>query len=197
MSMRARDEPKAGEMIVEGYATTFNEPYELYRRGKYISMEQVDPHAFDGCDMSDVIMQFDHVGRVFARTRNESLSVGTDSHGLKIVADLGRTTSAQQMYEEIQAGMIDRMSYSFVVDQDEKTETRDIDSGEIVALRTIKKIRKLYDISAVSIPANDGTQIAARALSDELIEQCEAERLKGEQKRRLALRLKMMEADIA
>ncbi len=197
MSMRARDEPKEGEMIVEGYATTFNEPYELYRDGKYTVMEQVDPHAFDGCDMADVIMQFDHAGRVYARTRNGSLNVEPDEHGLKITADLSRTESARQLYDEIRAGMIDRMSFGFVVDQDEQTRKEDMDSGSVTVLRTITRMRKLYDVSAVSIPANDQTQIAARALSDGLIAQCEAERLKGEQKRRLALRLKIMEADIA
>lgn len=197
MSMRARDEPKAGEMIVEGYATTFNSTYELYRKGKYTVMEQVDRHAFDDCDMSDVIMQFDHAGRVYARTRNGSLHVEPDEHGLKITADLSRTESARQLYDEIRAGMIDRMSFGFVVDQDEWTRKEDMDSGSGTKLRTITRMRKLYDVSAVSIPANDQTQIAVRTMCERLIAQCEAERLKGEQKRRLALRIKMMEADIA
>lgn len=197
MSMRARDEPKEGEMIVEGYATTFDTPYELYRHGHYRVLEQVDKNAFGGCDMNDVIMQFDHAGRVYARTRNGSLQVETDDHGLKITADLSRTDSARQLYQEISAGMIDRMSFGFVVDQDEETTTNDMDSGNVTVLRTIKKMRKLYDVSAVSIPANDQTQIAARTLGDGLIDRCEAERLRGEQKRKLALRIKMMEVEIA
>lgn len=197
MSMRARDEPKEGEMIVEGYATTFDAPYELYRDKHYLVMEQVDRRAFDGCDMDDVIMQFDHAGRVYARTRNGSLHVEPDGHGLKITADLSRTDSARQLYQEIRAGMIDRMSFGFVVDQDERTTTEDMDSGNVTMLRTITRMRKLYDVSAVSIPANDQTQIAARTLSDGLIAQCEAERLRGEQRRRLALKIKMMEVEIA
>ncbi len=196
-SMRARDEPGEGEMIVEGYATTFDTPYELYRDKQYRVLELVDRRAFDGCDMEDVIMQFDHAGRVYARTRNGSLHVEPDDHGLKITADLSRTDSARQLYQEIRAGMIDRMSFGFVVDQDERTTTEDMDSGNVTVLRTITRMRKLYDVSAVSIPANDQTQIAARTLSDGLIEQCEAERLRGEQRRRLALKIKMMEVDIA
>ena len=62
---------------VTGYATTFNQPYQLYEfamdDGTYRVFEQVDPHAFDECDMSDVIMQYDHEGRVFARTKNGTL----------------------------------------------------------------------------------------------------------------------------
>lgn len=196
MTMRARDEPTEGEMIVEGYATTFNAPYELYRSGQYRLLEQVDTGAFAGCDMGDVIMQFDHEGRVYARTRNGSLKIEPDAHGLKIEADLSRTDSARQLYQEIQAGMIDRMSFGFVVDRDERTEITDQGSGEVTVLRTIKRVRKLYDVSAVSIPANDQTEIAIRTLGDGVIAECEAERLRREQKRRLALKIKMMEVDI-
>ena len=69
LSVRAQTD-KPGEMIVEGYATTFDQPYELYSDGQYTLLEQVDSRAFNGCDLSDVIMQYDHQGRVFARTRN-------------------------------------------------------------------------------------------------------------------------------
>ena len=88
--------------IVEGYATTFNQPYELWRDGPdYIFLEQVDRHAFDDTDMSDVIMQYDHEGRVFARTNNGTLELRTDDHGLHIRADLGGTEIGRQLYEEI------------------------------------------------------------------------------------------------
>lgn len=182
------------EMIVRGYATTFNEPYELYRHGKYVVLEQVDPHAFDECDLSDVILQFDHVGRVYARTRNNTLKLTVDSHGLAIEADLGKTESAKQLYEEIREGMVDRMSYGFIVQEDEWTVNHDRDSGKTTELRTIRKVRKVYDVSAVSIPANNGTSIATRQICDGVIANHEAERLRGEQERaKLTLRLKLME----
>lgn len=192
MSVRARDEPGEGEMRVHGYATTFNEPYMLYRREDYELFEQVDAHAFDECDMSDVIMQFDHAGRVYARTRNNTLALKIDKRGLYIEADLSRTDSARQLYQEIREGMVDRMSYGFVVKKDEWTEQRDMNSGKVRAMRTIKKVRKLYDVSAVSYPANDRTSIATRALCDEMIAQAEAERAKRA-RARLKLKIKMME----
>lgn len=195
MCVRAREDPQENEeMTVNGYATTFNEPYELYRYGKYTVLEQVDPHAFDECDMTDVIMQFDHAGRVFARTRNNTLSLSVDGHGLAITADLGKTEGAKALYEEIRAGMIDRMSYGFIVQEDEWTVTHDRDSGKTTELRTIKKVRKVYDVSAVSIPANNGTSLATRKLCDGVIAKHEAERL-GEERARmqLNLRLKLME----
>lgn len=161
---------------VRGYATTYNEPYTLYADEDIEIREQVAPSAFDNADMSDVIMQYNHEGRVFARTRNKTLSWESDKHGLLIDADLGGTEIGRQLYEEIQGGYTDRMSFGFTVDEDEVNETRE-KGKRTIYLRTITKIGKLYDVSAVSIPANDGTEISARSFVDGLIEKEKAERL--------------------
>jgi HK97 family phage prohead protease len=92
------------EMIVEGYATTFNDEYQLCDDGEYRVMESIDPNAFSDADMSDVIMQYDHQGRVFARNRNKTLEISVDDHGLKIRANLGGTELGRQLYEEIKGG---------------------------------------------------------------------------------------------
>lgn len=194
--MEARADAKEDEMIVEGYATTFNQPYELFTYQGVRYMEQVDPSAFEACDMDDVIMQYDHAGRVFARTRNGTLKLEVDDRGLKITADLSRTDTARQLYQEIRAGMTDRMSFGFIVGSDEKTTTRDEDTGKSTVLRTITRFKKLYDVSAVSIPANDQTSISARMLSDGWIAEAEAERLRAQRKARLALKIKMMEGEL-
>ena len=85
------------EMIVEGYATTFNDPYELYNSGDYIVEEQIDSRAFDECDMNDVIFQYNHEGRVFARTSNNTLEVVPDEKGLHIRANLGGTEIGREL----------------------------------------------------------------------------------------------------
>lgn len=175
-----------GEMIVEGYATTFGQPYELYRDKFYIINEQVDAHAFDGCDMADVIFQYDHQGRVMARTRNHTLEVTPDAHGLKIRANLGGTTLGRQLFEEIKGGYTDRMSFGFTVKTDKREETEDRESGTITVDRTILAFEKLYDVSAVSLPANDSTEISARSYADGVIEELKAleeRRAKERQKR--------------
>lgn len=195
--MEVRADAKEDEMIVEGYATTFNQPYELYSYGNYRYMEQVDPNAFEECDMDDVIMQYDHAGRVYARTRNGTLKLEVDDRGLKITADLSKTDTARQLYQEIRAGMTDRMSFGFIVGLDERTHIEDADAGTYTVLRTIKRFKKLYDVSAVSIPANDQTSISARTLSDGWIAEAEAERLRAQRKARLALKIKMMEGEFA
>lgn len=196
-AMEVRADAKEDEMIVEGYATTFNQPYDLFTYNGTRYMEQVDPRAFEECDMSDVIMQYDHAGRVFARTRNGTLALEVDDRGLKITADLSRTDTARQLYQEIREGMTDRMSFGFNVGLDEKTTTRDEDTGKATVMRTIKRFKKLYDVSAVSIPANDQTSISARMLSDGWIAEAEAERLRAQRKARLALKIKMMEGEFA
>ena len=171
------------EKIVSGYATTFNQPYELYRWAYdghvYIVNEQVDARAFDDCDMSDVVMQYDHEGRVFARTSNGTLELETDQHGLHVRADLSGTEIGRDLYEEIEGGYTTKMSFGFRVAEDKREETRERNEETGVTtttvLRTITKISKLYDVSAVSLPANDATSISARnfgkGVIDEIMEE--------------------------
>ena len=186
--------PEEGDkMVVRGYASTFNEPYTLYNDGQYIFREQVDPHAFDEADLSDVILQYNHEGRVFARTSNGTLQVSVDDKGFAVEADLGGTEIGRQLYEEIKGGYTTKMSFGFVVTEDRREETENREKNTYEVLRTITKIGKVYDVSAVSIPANDGTSISSRNLVDGLIKEIEEERLKALEleRQRLLTRIKL------
>ena len=179
MELRASeavDDVASKSYLVDGYATTFDSPYELYRDGKYIVMEQVDRHAFDETYMDDCIFQYDHSGMVYARTRNDTLKLETNDHGLKVVADLSSTEASRGVWEAIDKGLIDRMSFAFTVTGD-SYEEEEQENGDIIVTRTIKKIGRLYDVSAVSFPANDQTSISARSHLDGEIKRLEAERL--------------------
>ena len=194
MQIRAgEDGADGGEKIVEGYATKFNVEYELYNFGDYIVREKIDPHAFDECDMSDVIMQYDHMGRVFARNTNRTLELGIDNIGLHTKADLGGTTLGGQLYEEIKGGYTTKMSFGFRVGADKREIIEDHENHVITVVRTITKISKLYDVSPVSIPANDATEISARSFCDGVIAEIKAERLKAleTERKRKALRLRL------
>lgn len=177
-AVKKGDIPTGEDYIVEGYATTFDDEYELFRDGNYIVNEKVDRDAFKNTDMSDVIFQIDHEGRVYARTRNGSLSLDIDEHGLKTRTNLGLTESSRGVYEDIDAGLYDRMSFAFTVNKDSYTE-EEKDDGTIIVTRTILGIGKLYDVSAVSFPANPNTDISARSRDaiDGEIKRFEAERL--------------------
>lgn len=194
MVMRAlEDETEEKEsMKVTGYASTFNDPYTLFEDDDLVYREQVASDAFEDADMSDVIMQYDHEGRVFARVSNNTLAVSTDDKGLLIDADLGGTELGRQLYNEIRGGYTDKMSFGFTVDDDAEESYTDEETGKRVIIRTITKIGKLYDVSAVSIPANDATEISVRNLTDGAISKIKAERLEAEKlaldKARLELR---------
>ena len=183
MTMEIREaetEEQAEKMIVRGYASTFDEPYTLYENDDWRFNEVVDKNAFENTDMEDVIMQYDHQGRVFARIRNNTLTVTPDDHGLLIEADLGGTELGRQLYEEIRGGYTDRMSFGFTVDGEDFLDTKDED-GKALTVRTIKSVRKLYDVSAVSLPANDATEISVRNLTDGEIKRIRAERREAEE----------------
>ena len=202
MTLEIRKDNEAsdeGAFLVRGYATTYNEPYVLYSDDNIEIREQVAPDAFEKADMSDVIFQYNHEGRVFARTRNNTLSLKSDEHGLLIEADLGGTEEGRKLYDEIKGGYTDRMSFGFHVTADDVQETRE-KGKRTIYLRTITQVGKLYDVSAVSIPANDGTEISARSFVDGVIAKDEAERLliaeaeKREQaKKALELEIMLME----
>ena len=171
---------------VEGYAARY-EPYVLWEDEDGPIYERFDPGCFDGCDMSDVIMQLNHQGTVMARQSNGSLIVEADQTGLFTAADLGRTEAARRLYEEISTGMITKMSWGFIVgdchyDRDTKT---------IVHTR----VKKIFDVSGVSIPANQNTEINARSWVDGVIDlAARSEAELEERRRKLRLKIKLQEA---
>ena len=179
-----------GRKIVEGYATTFDQEYTLYSAGDYELRESIDGHAFDETDMKDVILQYDHEGRVFARKSNGTLQLETDDHGLKIRADLGGTEIGRQLYEEIKGGYTTKMSFGFTVIKQERTE-EEIE-GKIIIHRKITGIKKLYDVSAVSLPANDATEITSRNLGEGLIAEVKQEKLAREARERQKTKIRML-----
>lgn len=168
------------DYYIEGSAATMGAAYELYEFDGVKYYEIIDPNAFQASDMSDVILQYDHEGRVFARQKNGTLIVEPQGDKLFIAADLSRSAAAKDLYSDIKEGLIDKMSFSFTVAEDEydqKTHTR-----------TIKKIKKVYDVSAVSIPANASTDISARSYAEG---RHEAERLEQLKRRKKILKLKI------
>lgn len=170
---------------VEGYATTW-ERYPLYEWGDETIYEQFSREDFAGVDMTDVIFQYNHGGMVYARMSNDTLKLSFDDHGLKVEADLSSTAESKSIYDAISSGLVTKMSWGFMPngnpDFDEKTSTLTWKCG----------IKKIYDVSAVSIPANDTTEISARSLCDGVIEKVleerkNAERLEKERKRMIAI----------
>lgn len=147
-------EDGSDEMIVEGYAAVFDSPTVLFEYNGVEYKEQICRGAFDKCKMDDVIFNYNHEGKVLARTRNHTLELEIDEKGLKVRAKLGGTEEGRKLYDEIKGGYVDRMSFAFKTEEESFNETE--------TMWNVRSIKRLYDVSAVSIPAYDDTMISAR-----------------------------------
>ena len=150
-----RAEQEDERMVVEGYAIVFDEPTDI----GYI--EIISRGALDECDMTDVCMKYNHEDTVLvmARTRNGSLQLNVDDHGLKVHAELIDTQSNRDIFKSIKAGLLDKMSFAFVVSE---CLWEIADDNSQPDIRTITKIEKLFDVSVVDVPAYEQTEIYAR-----------------------------------
>lgn len=164
-----REKRIESDYYTEGYASTFNDPYVLWEDSwdgtEY--REVISPDAFIDCDMSDIIMQYDHCGKVLARLSNGTLIVEPDEHGLFVAADLSKSVEARNLFEEIDNELITRMSWAFTIGASEYD--RDTHTS------TITRVKKIYDVSAVSLPADPNTEISARNLLSGVIEKSRGE----------------------
>ena len=173
--------------IVEGYASTFD-PYVLLTVDGIDYSERIEPTAFDGADLSDVVFRVDHGGSVYARSSAGTVGVWADEHGLATRADLSRTQKARDLFADIEAGNYPKMSFAFVV----------ADGGDhydsATHTRVIQRIAKVFDVSPVSFPANPNTElsVSTRDYFDGVIEAEKAERLEREKRERQKQKLKML-----
>lgn len=168
------------DFIVDGYASTFDS-YPMFEDEGVVYYERIDPHAFDEADMSDVVFRVDHEGPVYGRTTNGAIKLAIDEHGLRQRTKLGLTKKAKDLWEDIKAGMYPQMSFAFRVAEDhydKESKTRVID-----------RVAKVFDISAVSFPANPYTELSARDYFNGVIEmEKQAERLAAEEEeKRMAI----------
>ena len=184
-----QDESNTEYLELEGMACVFNTSTILYKGKYYELQEKIASTAFDGADMSDVIFNYNHCGTVFARTRNNSLELSVDEKGLKIKAIMRKCDRNQLFYDDIKEGLIDKMSFAFTV-QESSYEIIERSDDVDVEIRTVTKIDKVYDVSAVDIPAYDTTSISARSAFETEREKRKAESL---QREKLKLKIKLKE----
>ena len=187
-NMELRAFPEEGESYkVEGYASTF-EPYKLFERDGVDYFERIEPTAFDGADLSDVVFRINHTGRVYARSSAGTVEVWHDEHGLANRTDLSRTQAARDVYDDIRAGNYPKMSFAFTV-------APDGDHYDMAThTRVIERIAKVYDIAPVDFPANPGTElsVSTRDYFDGVIEMEKAERLEREKRERQKQKIRIL-----
>ena len=176
MELHINQEEEAPSYEVKGYASTF-EPYKLFTDEDGVDYyEQIDPHAFDNADLSDVVFRIDHEGAVYARTSAGTVELWTDEHGLGNRADLSKTQKARDLYEDIKVGNYPKMSFAFTVAEDH--------NDRATHTRIVDRVAKVFDVSPVSFPANPTTElsVSTRDYFNGVIEAEKAERLERERR---------------
>ena len=154
VELRTAEVRAAGDdtLVVEGYASNFDFEYDL---GYF--KESVSRGAFDEVLNDDVRFLLNHTGAPLARTTNGTLELSVDETGLKYRAALADTQDGRDLYKLIKRGDITQSSFAFTIDKDEWSEDR--------STRTITKIGRLLDTSAVTYPASPSTTVAARNMA--------------------------------
>ena len=169
--IRAKEDENSQDLIIEGVACVFDTETVLFEYNDIQYKEKVDRDAFKNADITDVIFNYNHSGRVYARTRNDSLHLEVKEDGLHVTVRLNPNDEGHlQLYRDIKSGLIDKMSYAYTVTE----ESYDVETH----VRTVLKIKKLYDVSAVDIPAYNTTSISARSVLD--LEKSEIEKLEND-----------------
>jgi len=157
---------------IRGYAAKYNTTSEplMSRDSKYKFRETIAAGAFDGASMDDVRALFNHDNNiVLARSRNGSgtLQLGVDEIGLWYEFEAPNTTHGNDLLESVKRGDIDQSSFAFSIDGDgaEWSESGDYENDtDVIYMRTIKKIKRIYDVSPVTEPAYSDTSVAVRSL---------------------------------
>ena len=146
-------------LILRGTPIVFDTPTVICEYDGIEYKEIIARGALDDCNMSDFILNRNHGqndSTVFARTRNNSLKYTISDRGLDIEAALdGEDERHRNLHRDVQKKRVDKMSFSFVV--------REAKYDNVTHTRTITKVKKLYDVSAVDFPAYNDTSISARS----------------------------------
>ena len=170
------------EMQIEGKAVAFESPTVMYEYDGIKFYEVIDRNAFAEAKMDDVVLVENHQGRAAAKTKNRTLELRTSDDGLFIKADLSKNATGRELYEAIQNGFYDKMSFAFTVRKDSyDKESR---------TRRIEKIDRLFDVSAVDFPAYSETSISARSFFEAEAEKEMKERAEAQHREELLSELK-------
>jgi HK97 family phage prohead protease len=163
---------------VAGYAAVFNSETDI--GGMF--REKIAPGAFKPSLNADVRALWNHdSGQVLGRTKAGTLRLREDDHGLAVEIDLPDTQAGRDLRENMRLGNVDGMSFGFRVTKQQWDE-----SGE-TPVRTIEEV-ELFEVSAVTFPAYEDTEIALRSLDSERNERERKEHNAAQAKARIAAR---------
>ena len=166
-----------GKKYINGYFAVFNSNYQLWDG----ATESVDPHAFDGTLDGDIRCLIDHDTRlVLGRTKSGTLTLRVDDKGLWGEVEINESDQdAMNLYARVQRGDVDQCSFGFEITSEEYSEKEN--NG---VHWTIKSVN-LYEVSVVTFPAYEDTQVSARKKELNTIRSRKLEQRKKEMLKRL------------
>jgi len=149
VELRARDDEE-GKLIVEGYPIVYEQEADL----GYCREKIAKGAATEALKRSNEFVLFNHDANIpLARRTNNTLEVKEDDEGVFIRADLSKSSAGPGVYADIKNGLIDKMSFAFITENDSWDDD----------LRIINQFRELFDYSPVTYPAYQQTEIVARS----------------------------------
>lgn len=172
-----------GPKVISGYALKFGT--RSHNLGGFIEM--IDKRALDQTDMSDVRALIDHdPSKILGRTSAGTLKLEVDDIGLRFDVTLPNTQYASDLYENLRVGNISNCSFGFMLGKDGDSFTRDQETG--LPLRSLRNISKLTDVSVVTYPAYEDTDVT---IAKRNLQQYE-ERNRTPEKEKLLLQLDLL-----
>ena len=175
--------------VVEGYALKFDTRSQPLAGNYFI--ETLDKRCLDNTDMSNVVATFNHDQSKLLGRSGVNLTLTKDDIGLRFKIVLPNTTTANDVLEEVRMGILSQCSFAFSLPDDGNgSEWRESDIDGVEYERTIRSIDKLYDVSIVTTPAYDDTNVSVGKRSMEVVNKLKEEPLikARELKRQEALR---------
>lgn len=168
MEVRAEDTGDSGEYILNGTPVIFDQPYKLFRYGNKDVYEVIERGAFDNADFTDVPVKYNHgdsrgtPARTTSKTERGRLTISVLQDRVDVRMNLLPTSGGRDLYLEVLNGTVQQMSWAFT---EERNSDRIVEEEDRITFY-VKKVCRVFDISAVDFGANPHTSIYARRRGD-------------------------------
>ena len=168
MEVRAEDVGESGDLILCGTPVIFDQPYKLFRYGNKDVYEVIEHGAFDEADYADVPVKYNHgdsrgtPARTTSKTERGRLTITVHPDRVDVKMNLLPTSGGKDLYLEVSNGTVSQMSWAFT---EERNSERIVEESDRITFY-VRKVLRVFDVSAVDFGANPTTSIYARRRGD-------------------------------
>lgn len=168
MEVRAEEPGESGDLILRGTPIIFDQAYKLFSYGGKDIYEVIERGAFDEADYSDVPVKYNHgdsrgtPARTTSKTERGRLTIEVLPDRVDVTMNLLPTSGGKDLYLEVSSGTVSQMSWAFT---EERNSERIVEESDKITFY-VKKVLRVFDVSAVDFGANPNTSIYARRRGD-------------------------------